>query len=392
MASQRLGRDRLVEEAIGISDHDDLGPAHWEEGLDRLLDALEDEGRLSEIGVEVAATTVVGHLVTRAGLLAWRRDHPEVATEEISAPIVIVGQPRTGTTILHGLLACDPGLRAPLTWETARPVPPPEPSTFAGDPRIAEVQAGLELSEAVIPGFMDFHPMGAELPQECVVMTASDFHSMVFSTQFRIPAYERWLIHEADCGPTYRWHRSFLQHLQSRQPAPRWLLKTPEHLWHLPELAAEYPDAVIVQTHRDPLRTISSTSALAAHLRRMASDETSVADAATQYGENILIGLERGMAARDQGTFPADQIVDVRFTDFMADPFAVIRTIYRSMDAELDPDTEQKMRAFLEANPGDGGGGGRRYRFADTGLDAGAVRERCQPYLDRFGVPAEPVI
>ncbi|MDH4172043.1 MAG: sulfotransferase, partial [Acidimicrobiia bacterium] len=99
MASQRLGRDRLVEEAIRISGHDDLGPAHWEEGLDRLLGALEDEGRLSEIGVEVAATTIVGHLVTRAGLLAWRRDHPEVATEEISAPIVIVGQPRTGTTI-----------------------------------------------------------------------------------------------------------------------------------------------------------------------------------------------------------------------------------------------------------------------------------------------------
>ena len=110
--------------------------------------------------------------------------------------------------------------------------------------------------------------MGARLAQECVRITGGEFRSMIFPVQFRVPTYDAWLLDEADLAPAYRWHRTFLQHLQARHPAPEWLLKSPAHLWHLDALAAEYPDAVIVQTHRDPLKVITSVSALAAHLRR----------------------------------------------------------------------------------------------------------------------------
>ena len=193
---------------------------------------------------------------------------PRWPTGTVEHPIFIVGQPRTGTTILYDLLAQDPALRAPLTWEVDRPVPPPETATYASDPRIAEVQATLDLVETVMPGFTSFHPMGALLGQECVRITGADFRSMIFPTQYRVPTYDRWLLHDADLAPAYRWHRRFLQHLQSRHPADQWLLKSPAHLWHLDALAAEYPDAVIVQTHRDPLKVIASGCALTAHLRR----------------------------------------------------------------------------------------------------------------------------
>ncbi len=133
----------------------------------------------------------------------------------IDRPIVIVGQPRTGTTILYDLLALDPELRAPLTWEIDRPVPPPQAATRDTDPRIAEVDAALALVDAVIPGFTDFHPMGARLAQECVRITGGDFRSMIFSTQYRTPTYDRWLLDEADLAPAYRWHRRYLQHLGS---------------------------------------------------------------------------------------------------------------------------------------------------------------------------------
>ena len=114
------------------------------------------------------------------------------------------------------------------------------------------MQATIDMADQLIPGFTDFHPIGARLGQECVRITAGDFRSMIFPTQYHLPTYNRWLLDQADLAPAYRWHRQVLQHLQSRHPADQWLLKSPAHLWHLDALAGEYPDAVVVQTHRDP--------------------------------------------------------------------------------------------------------------------------------------------
>jgi hypothetical protein len=377
-----------VDEAIAKAGADDFGEPSWGEGLDILLDSLCEEARLNDLGVEIASVEITGYLVNRLSINAWRYDHPEVADGTIEQPIVIVGQPRTGTTILYDLLAQDPELRAPLSWEVDRPVPPPETETYRTDQRIEEVQATIDMAESIMPGFTKFHPVGALLGQECVRMTASDFRSMIFPTQYRVPTYNRWLLHDADLRPAYRWHRRYLEHLQSRHPAKQWLLKSPAHLWHLGALAGEYPDAIIVQTHRDPLKVIASTSALVAHLRRMASDETSVAEVAPGYADDIFVGLDRSIDARDRDTFPPGQIVDVHFSDFVNDPFSTIRQLYAALDRELTGPTEERMRKFLAGNPGDGGGD--RYRFADTGLDPDALRERSKRYQERFGVMSEP--
>ena len=371
MDRSRFDRTRLVEEAIARVGADDFGEPSWGEGLDILLDALCEEARLNDLGVEIASVEIAGYLVNRLSINSWRHDHPEVADGTIKQPIVIVGQPRTGTTILYDLLAQDPDLRAPLTWEVDRPVPPPETESYWSDPRIEEVQATIDMAESIMPGFTKFHPVGALLGQECVRMTASDFRSMIFPTQYRVSTYNRWLLHHADLRPAYSWHRRYLEHLQSRHPAKQWLLKSPAHLWHLDVLAGEYPDAIIVQTHRDPLKVIASTSALVAHLRRMASDETSVAEVAPGYADDIFVGLDRSIEARDRGTFPPDQIVDVHFSDFVNDPFSTIRQLYAALDRELTGPNEERMRKSLASNPGDGGGD--RYRFADTGLDPDAL-------------------
>ena len=391
MATGRFDQDRLVDEAVTRTGLDDFGEPSWQEGLALLLDSFEHEARLNDLGVEIATAEVVTYLANRLAINAWRAEHPEVAEGAVERPIFIVGQPRTGTTILYDLLAQDPVIRAPLTWEVDRPVPAPETATYATDPRIAEVQATIDLAESVMPGFTSFHPMGALLGQECVRMTASDFRSIIFPTQYHMPTYDHWLLHDADLAPAYRWHRRYLQHLQSRHPADQWLLKSPAHLWHLEALAAEYPDAVIVHTHRDPLKVIASCCALTAHLQRMASDETWGTEAAAAFADDIFLGLDRGIDARDRGTFPPGQTIDVHFLDFMADPFSTIRGIYAALGRELTVPAEERMRAFLAAHPGDGDGGAARYRFADTGLDAGILRERSRRYQERFGVASEPV-
>src|SRR5690606_42011327 len=123
-----------------------------------------------------------------------------------------------------------------------------------------------------------------------VRITASDFRSLIFATQYRVPSYTNWLLHEADMAPAYRWHRVFLQHLQSRCPGDRWVLKSPAHIWALPQLLAEYPDALLVQTHRDPLRIIASIGSLVARLRTIAAPETPLPDVAAEFAEYIVEG------------------------------------------------------------------------------------------------------
>jgi len=383
---ERFDPERLVTTACEEAAHDDFGDDGWQPGLQRLTDGLVNEARLSAIGVEIAYLDIIRALKNRLGVIDWRKQHPEISRMPITAPIFIVGQPRSGTTILYDLLAQDPDLRAPLTWEVDAPCPVPQPETYHEDPRIAQTQASLELSEQIIPGFLAFHPMGALVGQECVRITASEFTSMIFSVQYRVPSYYRWLLYEADHAGAYRFHRIFLQHLQSGV-AGQWLLKSPAHLWHLDTLLAEYPDALIVQTHRDPLNVISSIAALTHHLRRMASDESNIAECAAQSYEEIVVGLDREMALRNSGAVPAGRVIDVLFADFMKDPWTTIKDIYQELGRDLRPETEQRMRDFLAAHPGDGGGG--RYTWADTGLDAAEVRERVSAYQDRYAVPTE---
>jgi hypothetical protein len=390
MGAPELEAEPLLAQARAATGLDDFGEDAWREGFERLLAGLREEARLSEIGRAVAAADVVSLLSNRLGVVDWRRRHPEVARVDVAPPIVIVGQGRTGTTILHDLLAQDPATRVPLTWEVDRPCPPPETATWETDPRIAEVQARGDATELLIPGFKTMHPMGARLAQECVRITGAAFRSVIFPTQYRVPSYGRWTIYAADMAPAYRWHRRFLQHLGSRHPGRRWVLKSPGHIWCLGALLAEYPDALLVQTHRDPLRIVASVASLIATLRRLASAETSIPEVAGEWADYLLEGLDRSVTAREDGTVPKGRVVDLHFAAFVADPFATIREVYERLGLELTADAEARMRAFLAANPADKHGA-HRYRFADTGLDAGALRERARRYQTYFDVPSEPL-
>jgi len=377
--------ERLVEQATQQTGLSDLGPQDWREGLARLLDALEDEARLSELGHAVVENELVSYLVRRLELTQWRKEHPAIATTDVTQPIVVIGQARTGTTILHDLLAQDPASRVPLAWEVDRPVPPPQTATYESDPRIAEVEEVQAMVDLVIPGFRSMHPIGAQLAQECVRITGSAFRSMIFPTQYRVPSYVQWLLHEADMAPAYQWHSAYLRHLQSEHRAQRWVLKSPGHIWCLDALLAEYPDALLVQTHRDPLKIIASVSSLLALLRRLATDDPTMAECAEEFGEYILLGLDRSVDARENGTVPSDRVVDVQFAGFMSDQIGTIRTIYDRFGMQLMPQTEDRMRTFLREHPQDKHGT-HTYAFADTGLDVAETRDRAQRYQAYFDV------
>lgn len=384
----RLDVDQIVAQAVAAAGVDDFGNTTWREGLDCLVDSLEHEAALTELGRDVVQAELVTYLVNRACITRERLAHPAISTVDVVPPIVIVGQGRTGTTILHDLLAQDPASRVPLTWEVDRPCPPPETATYETDPRIDEADAATAGIDLVLPGFRAMHPMGARLAQECVRITGSDFRSMIFPTQYHVPTYAHWLLFEADMRPAYQWHRRYLQHLQSRHPTDRWVLKSPGHIWSLDALLGEYPDALLIQTHRDPVRIIASLGSLVATLRSLASDHTSIPEAAREFADYVIEGLDRSVIAREEGTVDPKRVVDVQFAEFMADPFSTIRTVYDRLGLELSDDTLQRMNTFLADNPRDRYGR-HRYTFADTELDEGELRDRTRRYQEFFDVPSE---
>jgi hypothetical protein len=388
MTTGRLVLDHLVDQAQQATGLDDLGDPSWADGAERLISDLNERGALTEVGSLIAGSDVVEYLTGRLRVVDWVKRNPSIADVDVRPPIVVLGQPRTGTTILFDVLAQDPANRVPLTWEVDQPWPPPDAATYESDPRIDEVDAKLANVDLLIPGFRAMHDMGAKLGQECVRITAADFRSMIFATQYRVPQYQHWLLHQADMASAYRYHRMFLQYLQSAHPADRWVIKSPAHMWSLKSLFQEYPEALIVQTHRDPLRVVCSLASLVDLLRRLASDDVEISAVAAEWVDDIVLGLDRAIEARNDGTVPAEQAVDVLFKDFLRDPMAVVRTIYERLDIELSDTAEKAMRSFLAANPQEKHGG-HKYSFADTGLDVGILRERTRAYSEFFDIPEE---
>lgn len=388
-----LDADALLAGArktTGLDDYgdDEIGGPTLREPLQCLIDSLESEARLTTLGRLVTKRELSGYLAHRLQIVDWHRREPEITRGEIRNPIFIVGQGRTGTTVLHELLALDPANRVPMTWEADLPCPPPERDTYTTDPRIAQSQAMIDSSERLIPDFKRMHRMGAQLPQECVRLTGCAMASMIFTAQWRVPTYTQWLLEEAPMEPVYRWHRRFLQLLQWRCPAERWVLKTPAHLWCIPALLGEYPDARFIQTHRDPLKVLSSLSSLEMVLRTMTSDPGTPREIAAEWSRWTQIAYDRSVRYREEGLVDPNRIVDVQFRAFMSDPIAEIRRIYTQFEIELSAELEERMRAYLGRNPDDRDGS-HRHRFADTGLDESEERAKVKRYQEYFDVESE---
>ena len=233
---------------------------------------------------------------------------------------------RSGTTVLHELLALDPQFRVTQTWEVDHPFPPPETATYTSDPRIDEVQKMLERTDQVLPDFKKIHRLGASLPQECVRFTTGEFLSLIFWTNYNVPSYARWL-KDTDMRPAYRYHRKYLQLLQWQHSPGPWVLKSPAHLWSLDTLLAEYPDARFIQTHRDPLKMLASLSSLVTHLRKMSSEHVDGEQIAREWAEWNALGLNASAMFRQSGAIPAEHVIDIDFYGFMDDPLTEVEKI-----------------------------------------------------------------
>jgi hypothetical protein len=384
-----LDLDSILDEtgtrSAGLSDFGD-GP--FMEGLTRLLDSLEADGRLSPIGRLIARERVLLHTVNRLNYVRDRERYPEIARQEIVKPVFIVGMPRTGSTILHDILAQDPRSRAPLTWEAMFPSPPPETATFDTDPRIEACDATFPSVDAQIPAFKAMHPMGARLSQECVTLMGETMITPLFHNQFRVPTYQDWCDHEADWSHVYDFHRRQLQHLGSRHMLDRWVLKTGAHMWGLEHLLRTYPDARIVFTHRDPVKSMTSYASLTALVRSMGSDEVDPIEIASDWTARIKRVLEHAIEVRNAGDYPEALFYDMRFSDFVGDQFKEVEKIYAAFDLPMSSEGSAAMKAFIADNP-KGKHGIHRYAPDEFGVVPAAIRDAFRTYIDRFDLAPE---
>ena len=384
-----LSLDALLQQARKNTGLRDFGEDDFRDPLTMLLQGLEQEAQLSLMGRIIARADLLRTLENRLGLVDLLKKHPEITEQPIVRPLFVVGPPRSGTTIFHDLLAMDPDNRVPLSWEAAYPLPPPETATYRSDPRIARVQADLDRVDQLLPEFKKMHPMGAQRAQECVSLVSHDFTSMIYFVQFFVPTYDRWVM-DCDMRSALKWHRRFLQVLQWKAPGKRWALKSPQHMWHLAHIHREYPDALFVQTHRDPVNTVISMSNLAATLQTLASDHADLHRVAACYAEGLARGYDNTVAYRKSGLLPDSQVVDLYFRDFMADQVGTVRRAYAHFDMELSDHAATAMQDFLDENPADKHGK-HLYQLADTGLDLDRLRELFANYESYFDIPRESV-
>jgi len=370
---------------------DDFGEGPFLEPMALFLESLEREAQLNEMGRVIARERVLLHTVNRLDYVHDRQQFPGIADERIVAPVFIIGFPRTGTTILHDILAQDPDSRAPLTWETMFPSPPPEAATAATDPRIARCAATLPTPETETERdrqFRAMHPMGATLSQECVTMMGEAMCTPLFHNQFRVPTFEDWVDLDADWSHVYAFHERQLQHLQWRNHRDRWVLKTGAHMWGLEHLLRTYPDARIVFTHRDPVKSVTSYASLTTLVRSAGSDQVDRFEIAQDWTARLKRVIDHAMAVRAGASYPRAIFYDMHFSDFVADQFTVVSDIYTALGLPMTDEAAVRMKAFIADNP-KGKHGLHLYTPEEYGIDPEVVRRDFREYIEQYDLAPE---
>ena len=376
---------RLLQEAIAATGGlADFGEDSFRPALAALCTALEREGQLSDMGKQILKQKIVGHLSNRLRIEDYFRRYPEIAEETVSAPLVIVGLPRTGTTRLQRLLSRDPRFYSMLFWESQFPVPLPDETLEQPNARIAHARGIVDYMVQSMPKLLAIHPMAAEEADEEVMLMEHSFLS-AFDAYANIPGYVAWLDAQ-DQTPAYRFLHRCLQFLQWQKRkrgilGQRWLLKTPHHLLRMDILLRVFPGVQVIQTHRDPVQSIPSIASFIDTLWRIYSSDVDAHAAGRAWSERMNRGLRHTMAVRSSAS--SGQFHDVQFLDTVKRPMDVVRRIYAFIGWTLTPEAERVMRAWLAEDEKTHAGGAHDYGPEQFGLSAGQLQKDFAEYRQR---------
>jgi hypothetical protein len=345
------------------------------EALEVLLDSLASNVRMNLVGQLSAKDDTVRlartHLRIHRALCAT----PAVDDVVLPPPVFIVGWPRTGSTFLHQLLACDPTSRTIPYWESFDPVPP---AAGVADRRVVKLDKMLGILARIEPRYNAIHPMTSEATEECVALFMNEFRTLQFDFQYRVPEYAGWLIGQ-DQHVSYELYRRQLKLIHLHRPAgERQILKDPTHLVHLETLIDCFPDAKFIFTHRDPAFSISSMCSLVCYTRALFSDDVDP----VAVGEEILSGywptaLEKARKLR--ASLGEGRAVDIRHPDLSRDPVGTVEGLYESLGIPWSQTAQASMTEFATRHKA-GHSGRHVHQLTGFGLTVEGVRDRFADY------------
>jgi hypothetical protein len=377
--------DWLMATAVEQTGLDDFGDDGFMERLDVFCRALREEANLGVVGKVTQGGQLMQFLKNRLLIEDLIKRHPEINDVEITAPIIICGLPRTGTTHLHNLMSADPELRYLPYWEALEPVLAESERDADPDPRLARTELALWFTNGCLPYFKRMHEMTLHHAHEEIQLLAVDLSSMLLETTAPCAMWRDYYMAH-DQTPVYAYMKRILKVLQWSRGPERWVLKSPQHMEQFGPLLATFPDATFVVTHRDPVSVTASATTMLAYTTRMTTDEPDPQAIAAYWSER-LEGMLRA-TVRDRDLLPASQTIDVHFDEFMADDIAMVERIYALAGQPMSDASRQAMNDFMTANPR-GRHGGVIYDLAELGIDADERRKALDFYVERFGVTIE---
>ena len=360
---------------------DDFGETDFLEALDVLCAACR-EGDLSAMGKVATHTRLVGLLRNRLLIQQALASDPQIEQVAIDRPVFIVGLPRTGSTHLHNLIAADPSVRTLPYWEAMEPVLGPHERHLEPDPRFARAQTSLDFLNDAMPHFKRMHEMTFDHAAETIHLLEMSFTTPTFESMMPLPRYRDWL-RAADRGPAYRYMRTIMKAMRSERDGSRWVHKSALDHESLPALAAAFPDAAFVMTHRDPVAVLASLITMYAYIGRMNLERVDPVAIGAYWTDRVEDFLRA--AIRDVDHLPTDRTMHVHFRNFMDDNTAVVRRIYELGELDLTRDGLAAMDAYAAAHQRSRFGA-VIYDLADFGLTADDIRDRFDFYYEAFGV------
>ncbi|MBT8766037.1 sulfotransferase family protein [Metapseudomonas boanensis] len=374
----------LAEARARAGGLDDFGPGDFREALQVLESALHDEARLCAQGRALLREKLVAQLVNRLVIEDHCKRYPEILQQPIDDPLVIVGLPRTGTTLLQRVLSVDPQFSKAQWWETRYPAPLPGETLEQPQVRIERARAEVAGMIEFVPQILAIHPLDAEQPDEEFMLMEHSF-LCAMDSYVNVPAYTSWL----DCQDqtqVYTYLKKMLQFLQWQQArrgiaqGRRWLLKSPQHLHTLELLLKVFPKAQVILTHRDPAKTIPSLASFIHTLWQIYSDQADPAQVGEQWSQRMARALRHSMAVRED--MPAGAFLDVHFEDTVSQPLGVVERIYRFAGLELTPPVREAMADWLSRNSREKRAA-HHYDPASFGLDEARLQRDYGDYRAR---------
>ena len=385
----RLDAQRMISRAETATGFNDWGGEEFRVPFETLIRAINEEALLTAIGLERTERWLHSRLCERLKLFEDRKRNPAILSQRIEKPIFITGLPRAGTTYTHALLASDPAHVAPLLWQWYRSSPPPNDASIDHCKTIQEVEEFMRFQGWKSPAMMAQHDHNARAPEECFFGFELSFVNLGFTGYWHIPSYAAIL--PTHWTEAYQIHRKLLQAMQVGIQGRRWILKAPEHMTHFDALFTEYPDALIVQNHRDPAKVMASVLSVITTMQALYSDQVQRID--RKYGlhfmEMFAAGLVNAAAKRKDPAMKA-RVVDIHYLHLEREPVSVMRKLYDDLNLSFNDRSLASITGWIESNR-KGKHGKHRYNLADYGLTQEDVWGAFADYLDMFEIERERV-